>query len=241
MLRMVARRERDRGGDAVERTGDEGDVGGFDGDVGAGADRETDVGLREGGGVVDAVADHADEMAFALQAPDLERFVFGQHFGAHASDPDLAGDRGRGAAVVAGDHDDIEAEVLSAATADAEPSLMVSATAITPAGCPSTATNIGVLPCSDNVAARSSSGRGRDRGVLEEPRVADEHLVSVDGGADAFAGDGVETDRVGECQCSVGGARDDCRRRAGVPSCVLRTRRVAATRARRWHRTGGRR
>ena len=36
----------------------EDDVGGFDGDVGAGGEGDADVGGREGGGVVDAVANH---------------------------------------------------------------------------------------------------------------------------------------------------------------------------------------
>jgi hypothetical protein len=42
------------------------DVGGLDRDVGAGADRDADVGLRERGRVVDAVADHRDPSALLL-------------------------------------------------------------------------------------------------------------------------------------------------------------------------------
>ena len=45
---------------------DEGEVGGFDGHVGAGAHGEAEVGLGEGGGVVDAVADHRDDLALVL-------------------------------------------------------------------------------------------------------------------------------------------------------------------------------
>ena len=58
----------DGGGD-VERVGaHQHDVGGLDGDVGAGADRDADVGLGERGGVVDAVADHGDLAALAAGA-----------------------------------------------------------------------------------------------------------------------------------------------------------------------------
>ncbi len=50
----------------VERVGaHEHDVGGLDRDVGAGADRDADVGLRERGRVVDAVADHRHLAALA--------------------------------------------------------------------------------------------------------------------------------------------------------------------------------
>ena len=146
MLRMVARERPDRGDDAGQRAGDQGDVGGFDGDVGAGADRQADVGLGERGGVVDAVADHADPSAFGLQAADLAGLVLGQNLGQHPGDPDLAGDRRGGAGVVAGDHHHLEASLRSAAIAATESSLTVSATASTPAGWPSTATRIGVLP-----------------------------------------------------------------------------------------------
>ena len=59
--------DRDGGGD-VERVGaHEHDVGGLDGDVGAGADRDADVGLGERGRVVDAVADHRDLAAGLLE------------------------------------------------------------------------------------------------------------------------------------------------------------------------------
>ena len=53
----------------VERVGaHEDEVGGLDGDVGAGADGDAEVGLGEGGGVVDAVADHGDPGSVVLEA-----------------------------------------------------------------------------------------------------------------------------------------------------------------------------
>src|SRR6202030_388404 len=52
------------GGDhAVEVTGQEGDVGRFDGDIGAGPDGDAQVGLNQGRRVVDPVADHGDDPA----------------------------------------------------------------------------------------------------------------------------------------------------------------------------------
>lgn len=71
----------DGGDDAVQRARHQGDVGGFDGDVGAGADREANVGGGERGCVVDTVTDHSDAVTLGLQALDLGGFVLGEHFG----------------------------------------------------------------------------------------------------------------------------------------------------------------
>ena len=74
----------------VERVGaHQHDVGGLDGDVGAGADRDAEVGLRERGGVVDAVADHRDPSPGALQLGDLARLVAGQDLGDDVVDAEL--------------------------------------------------------------------------------------------------------------------------------------------------------
>ena len=79
------------GGDA-QVAAHEGEVAGFDGDVGAGAHGDAEVGLGEGGGVVDAVADHGDDLAVGLQAADDVDLVGGQHLGDHVVDADLVGD-----------------------------------------------------------------------------------------------------------------------------------------------------
>ena len=50
---------------------------GLDGDVGAGADRQAEVGLGERGRVVDAVADHRDDAALGLQPADDVDLVAG--------------------------------------------------------------------------------------------------------------------------------------------------------------------
>jgi len=66
--------------------------------------------LGEGGGVVDPVADHAHDMALALKAADLGCLVAGKDFSDHPVDARPRGDGFGGAPVVAGEHDDLEAE-----------------------------------------------------------------------------------------------------------------------------------
>src|SRR3546814_11396342 len=80
----------------------EGDVAGFDGDVGAGAHGEAEVGLGEGGGVVDAVTDHGHRAALSLEALDDVDLVLRQHLGDDFVDADLGGDGAGSPLVVAG-------------------------------------------------------------------------------------------------------------------------------------------
>src|SRR5699024_127521 len=80
----------------------EGDVGGLDGDVGAGAHGQAEVGLGEGGGVVDAVADHRDDLALGLQAGDDVDLVLGQDLGDDLVDTDLGGDPTSNGLIVTG-------------------------------------------------------------------------------------------------------------------------------------------
>ena len=68
------------------------EVAGLDGDVGAGAHGEAEVGLGERGGVVHAVADHGHDPALGLQPADHVDLVGGQHLGDHLVDADLGGD-----------------------------------------------------------------------------------------------------------------------------------------------------
>ena len=105
---------------------------GLDRDVGAGADREAEVGLRERGRVVDAVADHRDDAALGLQPADDVGLVGRQHLGDHLVDADLGGDRARGRLVVAGQqHRAAGRAPCSDATASADVGLTVSATTST--------------------------------------------------------------------------------------------------------------
>ena len=68
---------------------DQREVGRLDRDVGAGADRQAEVGLGERRRVVHAVADHRHDPALVLQPPDDRRLVRRQHLGDHLVDADL--------------------------------------------------------------------------------------------------------------------------------------------------------
>src|SRR5699024_427243 len=92
----------------------EGDVGGLDGDVGAGAHRQAQVGLGQCWGVVDAVADHRDDLALALESGDDVDLVLGQDLGDDLLDADLGGDPTGHGLVVAGEQDRSETQVLQA-------------------------------------------------------------------------------------------------------------------------------
>ena len=67
-MRSVARRQPDRVGGRAQVAGDERQVGGLDRHVGAGADREAEVGLGERRRVVHAVAGHRDDAPLRLEA-----------------------------------------------------------------------------------------------------------------------------------------------------------------------------
>src|SRR5699024_9058604 len=90
------------------------DVGGLNGDVGAGAHRQAQVGLGQRRGVVDAVADHRDDLPLALQAGDDVDLVLGQNLGDDLLDADLGGDPPGDGLVVASEQDRGEAETLQA-------------------------------------------------------------------------------------------------------------------------------
>ena len=110
MVRRVRSGQPDGVGGDAQVAVDEGEVAGFDGDVGAGAHGDAEVGLGEGGGVVDAVADHGDDLAVGLQAADDVDLVGGQDLGDDGVDVDLVGDGSGGALVVAGEQHRCEAE-----------------------------------------------------------------------------------------------------------------------------------
>ena len=100
--------ERDRPPDRGQVAADERDIAGFDGDIAAGADGEADIGLGQGGRVIDAIADHGHARAFRLQLGDRAGFVGWQDLGHDLRDADLAGDGGGGLLVVAGDEGHVQ-------------------------------------------------------------------------------------------------------------------------------------
>ena len=83
MVPRVRRDEPDGVGGGPQVAAHQGEVAGLDGDVGAGAHGDAEVGLGQGGGVVDAVADHGHDAALGLQPLDDVDLVGGQHLGDH--------------------------------------------------------------------------------------------------------------------------------------------------------------
>src|ERR1035441_2651901 len=90
--------------DSGEVSFDQGDAAAFHGDVGAGAHGDADVGLGEGGGVVDAVAGHGDDSSLLLKFADDFELAFGEDFGLEFGDAERAGNSERYDPVVAGEH-----------------------------------------------------------------------------------------------------------------------------------------
>ena len=85
--------ELDRADHAGEFATHQSDVGGLDGDIRPGADGDTNVGLGQGWGVINAVADHGyQSVRNLLQPPHLDQFILGQHLGQHAVYAHLTGD-----------------------------------------------------------------------------------------------------------------------------------------------------
>ena len=76
----------------------------LDGDVGAGAHGDADVGGGKRRRVVHAVAGHGDHASFAAQPLHHLRLAVGQHLRLDLVDAEMARDRLRGGAVVAGEH-----------------------------------------------------------------------------------------------------------------------------------------
>ena len=80
-------------------------VAGFLGGLRAGVHGDADVGLRQRGGIVRAVAHHGDQLAAGLLLADVCQLGFGRGFGDEIVDAGLRGDGLGGQRIVAGDHD----------------------------------------------------------------------------------------------------------------------------------------
>ena len=119
ILRQRRPRQRNRVGHAAEVVAHQRDVGRFHRHVGTGAHGEGDVGGGQRRRVVDAVAGHGDKPRFSifagLQFRDCRRLVARQHLGLETIDSGLAGDGGGRGGVVAGEHDDLDAELPAVA------------------------------------------------------------------------------------------------------------------------------
>ena len=88
----------DIGGVAVHQH----DIGGVDGDIGAGADGDADIGTHQGRGIIDAVPHHGDDLALLLQGTDDRFLLLRQHLRDDPGDTDLRSNGLGGAAMVAG-------------------------------------------------------------------------------------------------------------------------------------------
>ncbi len=111
IVRERAPREADRVGGGAQVAGHERQVGRLDRDVGAGADREAEICLRERRRVVDAVADHRDDPPSSCSALDLGAPCRpGSTPATTRSIPTSAATVRRGALVVAGEEHRRQAE-----------------------------------------------------------------------------------------------------------------------------------
>jgi hypothetical protein len=148
-----------------------------------------DVGLHEGGGVVDAVADHGHLVAVGLEFAHDLGLALGQHAGADVVDPELVGDvPGRGR-VVAGD----QYRVRLGRAQPCDGLDRVGADLVAEGDDPQRA---GVGGDRDDGASGGLQPRHRlgqrrevDAAVGEELRAPDEHLPALDAGGHAEPGD----------------------------------------------------
>ena len=110
MFRMVARLSRRRARTMPRQVAlEQRDAGALDGDVGAGAHGDADIGGGQRRRIVDAVAGHRDDAARRRSRSTTVALLLRQHLGLDVVDAELARDRLGGRAVVAGQHDDADA------------------------------------------------------------------------------------------------------------------------------------
>ena len=108
---MVARLKLHGGNHPVQVAPHDDDVPGLDGHVDARAHGDADVGLGQGRGVVDPVADHGHPQLLPLQLFDPRGLFPGQHPGDDLVDAGLRGNGPGGLFVVAGEHDHPDAHL----------------------------------------------------------------------------------------------------------------------------------
>ena len=199
--------QRDRRHDAAQVATDEGDVG--DGYVGAGSDGHAEVGLGQGGRVVDAVADHGDDPAAGLQSRDPFGLLRGQDLSDDLLDADRGGYRFGGGRGVAGEHPHLEPERLQLRDGFRGSGLDRVGDRDEPHSLPA-----------DPHVHRCLAGRGRGRARHRERAdvdtagghegaVADPHLAAAHGRLHALSGNGLESPQLGRGQTAVGGGGHD--------------------------------
>ena len=153
-------REANRVAGGVEIAGDERQVARLDRHVGPGADREAEIGLRQRGRVVDAVADHRDDRSVLLQSrATTAALSAGRTSAIDVVDADLARRRrAQTSSLSPVRSTGRRPSRLSSAIAPALDGLTVSATTKTARALPSHAAAIAVLPSACASRRRTPSG-----------------------------------------------------------------------------------
>jgi hypothetical protein len=165
--------------------------------------------LGERGRVVDAVADHRDLPALALELRDLGRLIGGKHLGDHLVDTKLGGDAFGGRAAVTGEHDRPDAERfergdrlggrLARGIGDGDDGRGLAVEGDLDAG---------AALAGEFVRAGGEAVTG-DAFALQQPGVADGEPAAVDGREQSVAGHGLEAVGARHLQPARGRCADD--------------------------------
>ena len=106
---MVAGRQPACADDAGEIALEQGDARALDGDIGAGAHSDADIGGRKRRSIIDPVARHGHDAALLAELHDHRALLVGQHLRFHILDAEAPGNGLCGGTIVAGQHDDAHA------------------------------------------------------------------------------------------------------------------------------------
>ena len=191
--------------------GGEHDAGGLDGHVGAGADRDADVGLRERRGVVDAVADHRHP---AARAPAARRPCRPCPPAAPRRTPRRCRARRRPRprpSGVAGDHHDRRPRARAGRRRPAgTPVATASSSASAPSDLPVPTTCSTVGTTRDHAAVTRPTSAGGSRPLLaQQRRTADRDRRAVDRRLDAAPGNERKSLTAAAARTARAAARDD--------------------------------
>ena len=180
MVRNVARESLIASGDRPQVVAEQDQVGRAHRDVGAGPQREPEVGRGERGRVVDAVADHRHLLPPGLQPGDDGGLAVRQRAGDYLVDARRRGDGPRCRLVVAGQQDRMQAERAQLGDGRGRRRLDVSVTAIAPLTFPSQPTSTVVWPGSFPLPALGGQlVRDVHPALGEQPLPADDDLAAV--------------------------------------------------------------
>ena len=109
----------DDAGNTAWVAGDQHHTRGFNGNICASADGDTDIGSSEGRCVIDAVTDHGNGQAPSLKLGYFGILIFGEYLGKHLVDAKLCGYGVGDLLSIAGDHDHLFASLMEGIDRDA--------------------------------------------------------------------------------------------------------------------------